>query len=313
MRLSAIGENSVRAALMGEGLTLDLGAASVRIRSDVSEVAEMLQTVYGAYSLAANADLFDVTIALRQSNGLRRWLRPQVELWIDGSMEFERFPRDTPLPLLEWGINYALATRLNCYLLLHSGALERNGRGVLLPAMPGSGKSTLTAALSRKNYRLLSDEFGVIRTDRRMLAMLRPIALKNESIQVLRSLDPSATIGPSFPKTRKGTVAHLAPQARDVDAIHEPVTPRCIVFPQYDAAADADLEPLSGSRAFARLVVNSFNYELLGPGGFDTLCDVVQSCDCYELRYGNLANAMELIDQAVDSLPPGEVRTDQPI
>ena len=303
MRLNDIAAATIDQQLRGDGLALDLGAARIRIRSDVPEIAAMLRTVYGAFNARPTDDVFDVTVDLRRATGLRRYLRPQVELWIDGETEFEPFPRDTPLPLLEWGINHALATRLCGYLLLHAGALERSGHGLLLPAMPGSGKSTLTAALSRKGYRLLSDEFGVIRlADRQMLAMLRPIALKNESIAVLRALDPAGVIGPAFPRTRKGTVAHLAPQSTDVEGIHRPVRPRFIVFPQFDPSADVDLRPLLGGAAFARLVVNSFNYDALGPDGFDALCDVVQGSACYQLRYGNLAQAIAAVDALIDDL-----------
>ena len=306
MRLSDLREPAVRDMLLGTGIGLDLGAASIRVRSDVPEVAPMLAKLYGAFPVAEHAGLFDVTVSLRRARGLRRALRPQVEPWIDGAMEFERFPRDTPLPLLEWGINYALAARLGNHLLMHAGALEINGRGLLLPAMPGSGKSTLTAALSRRGFRLLSDEFGVIRlSDRRLLAMLRPIALKNESIDVMRSFDRSVIIGPAFPKTRKGTVAHMAPQLKDVKAIHDAVDPTCIVFPQFDSAAGVELTPLPRARAFARLVVNSFNYEVLGPEAFDALCDVVQACSCYELRYGDLNQAVSVMTEVVnETLPP---------
>lgn len=305
MSLSDVGEDAVRNSLLGDGLALDLGAASIRIRSELPEVAPMLRLLYGAFAAPASVDLFDATVALRPAAmGLRQVFRPQIELWIDGALEFERFPRDTPLPLLEWGINYALAARLGNHLLLHAGALERNGSGLLLPAMPGSGKSTLTAVLARHGYRLLSDEFGVIRLkDRQMLAMLRPIALKNESISVLRAFDPSAIIGPSFPKTRKGTVAHVAPQAKDVAAIHLPVQPRCIIFPQFESSVGIELREIPGARAFARLVVNSFNYEVLGPDAFDALCDVVQRCACFELTYGDLARAIESIDSVLDDLP----------
>ncbi len=305
MYLSDIGDDAVRERLMGAGLALDIGAARIRIRSDLPELAPMLRLLYGAFPVPSSIDLFDVTVALRSARlSLRQVFRPQIELWIDGAMEFEKFPRDTPLPLLEWGINYALAARLGNHLLLHAGALEQNGSGLLLPAMPGSGKSTLTAALARHGLRLLSDEFGVIRLiDRKMLAMLRPIALKNESIGVLRSFDPTAVIGPSFPKTRKGTVAHLAPQEKDVEAIHRPVPPRCIVFPQFDSSAGVELRELPGARAFARLVVNSFNYEVLGPDAFEALCDVVQRCSCFELTYGDLARAVECIESVLEDLP----------
>ena len=260
----------------------------------------MLRVVYGNFAYCPAEGVFDLTVDLLKTAGLRRFIRPQVELWIDGAMEFERFPRDTPLPLLEWGINYALAARLACYLLLHAGAVERNGIGLLLPAMPGSGKSTLTAALSRRGYRLLSDEFGVLRlNDRKMVAMLRPVALKNESIGVLRALDSTAVIGPVFPKTRKGAVAHLAPQARDVDAIAVPVPPCFIVFPRFEPTAGVQLKPVPRARAFARLAVNSFNYDVLGPDAFEVLGDVVQQCACYELQYGDLEAAIAAIDAIV--------------
>jgi hypothetical protein len=107
MRLSELASSVVLNALLGEGLGLDLGAALIRIRSELPEVAPMLSKLYGAFHVPQDAELFDVTVSLRQVRGLRRAVRPQIELWIDGAMEFERFPRDTPLPLLEWGINYA--------------------------------------------------------------------------------------------------------------------------------------------------------------------------------------------------------------
>ena len=53
----------------------------------------------------------------------------------------------------------------NQFLLLHAGAVERGGGAVLLPAQPGSAKSTLAAALACSGFRLLSDQFGVVSLD----------------------------------------------------------------------------------------------------------------------------------------------------
>jgi len=295
---------ALAARLLGRGLGLDLGAATIRIRSDVPELAGLLQTLYGSYRVEDELELFDVTVKLRRARGLRRLIRPQVELLVDAAVEFEPFPLDTPLPLLEWGVNYALASRLCCYLLLHSGVVERRGRAVLLPAMPGSGKSTLTAALALRGFRLLSDEFGVVRlSDSHLLPMLRPIALKNESIDVISRFETKAVIGPRYPKTHKGTVAHLAPKSEHVDACHVPAAPALIVFPRHDPSVEMQMEPVTQARAFARLAVNSFNYEILGPDGFDALGRVAQACTCYQLRYRDLDRAVdaiaELLDQAV--------------
>lgn len=283
--------------LAGGGIGLDLGAARVRYRSDVPELAEMLRVVYGEFRIVNGPPLFDVTATLRSVGGLRRWLRPQIQLWIDGASEFERFPRDTPLPLLEWGINYALAARLYSYLLLHAGAVARGDAGVLMPAMPGSGKSTLTAVLARRGFRLLSDEFGVLRPqDGQMIPLLRPVALKNDSIAILRAASDDAVIGPAFPKTRKGAVAHLAPQSADVDGLHHDVRPRLVIFPQYEAGAALSIEELPQSRAFARLVVNSFNYDVLGSAGFDTLADLVIRAPAFDLRYGSWEDGLRAVE-----------------
>jgi HprK-related kinase A len=256
----------------------------------------MLRVVYGAYPATESDGLAAVTVTLRRGRGLRRFVRPQVEVVLDGELVFEPYPADTPLPLLEWSVNYALASRLACYLLLHAGVVERDGRAIVLPAVPGSGKSTLTAALAAHGFRLLSDEFGVVRlSDVRLLALLRPVALKNASIDVIQSFAPDCVLGPRFPKTHKGTVAHLAPNTAAVDARHEPAAPGLVIFPRYDPSIEFELEAVPRARAFARLAVNSFNYEILGPDSFEALGALIQRSDCYALRYRDLSRAVDEI------------------
>jgi HprK-related kinase A len=300
-RIADIHPDALRAALGEHGIVLDLGAARVRIRSDVAALAPLIHKIYGGYELEDSNLVCDVTANLRHRSGLRRFVRPQLELLVDGASEFEPFPADTPLPLLEWGMNYALAQRACWCLLLHAGVLERNGRAVVLPAMPGAGKSTLTAALAARGFRLLSDEFGVVDFETSCLApLLRPIALKNESIDVIARFAPQSVIGPRFPKTHKGTVAHLAPAAAHVEARRETAAPGLVIFPRFDATAGVDVEPVTKARAFARLAVNSFNYEFLGPNGFEALGRLVEASAVYQLRYGDLESAIETIGRLLD-------------
>ena len=214
LSLAGCSRARVAEALGADGLWLDLGAATLRVRSDSPEFAAQLQRVYGAFPFVDVASWADVHVDIERVGGLRRWWRPQVRLRSDGRVQFEPFPADSPLPLFEWGCNWLMAQRLNDLLLLHAGTLERDGLALLLPALPGSGKSTLTAALSSRGWRLLSDEFGVFDpNDGALHALVKPVGLKNHSIDVIRSFAPQAVMGPSFPKTRKGTVAHLAPPA----------------------------------------------------------------------------------------------------
>lgn len=302
MRIGELGEAALAVRLRGRGLALDFGAARARIVTDLPALRANLRLVYSHFPVGPSSGLFDVTARVRRVRGFRRFIRPQIEFAVDGEVPFEPFPAATDLPLLEWGLNWSLAERCNAHLLLHAGVVERGDVGVILPALPGSGKSTLTAALAVSGFRLLSDEFGVVRLDdERCLPMLRPIALKNESIGVISRLRPGVMLGPVFTGTRKGDVAHLGPDAASVARRHVPVRARCIVFPQFQAGAATELEPIARARAFAKLAVNSFNYEVLGPAAFDAVARLIARCDCYRLRYGDLAAAIAAIEGL---LPP---------
>jgi len=310
MRIAEIPEQLLFHRLSTEGVGIDFGSARARVKTNLPACAASIRTVYGGYFADDPSGMFDVTVDLRRVRGIRAYVPPQCQLLCDGIVDQEPFPLDTSLPLLEWGTNYSLATRLYCYLLLHAGVVERGGRAIVMPAMPGSGKSTLTAALTLRGFRLLSDEFGVVRLrDARLLRMLRPLALKNESIDVIQRFEPTAVLGRRFPKTRKGTVAHLAPQPSHVDARQEVASPALVVFPRFDPAASVELHPVQKARAFARLAVNSFNCEALGPQAFEALSQLVAESSCWQLRYGDLNGAIkalrELLDEAKQVDGPG--------
>jgi HprK-related kinase A len=172
---------------------------------------------------------------------------------------------------------------------------------VLLPAQPGSGKSTLTAALECGGFRLLSDEFGVVDLeDGLILPLVRPIALKNESIDVIRAFAPSAVIGPLFPRTRKGTVAHLAPTSHSIAHAGVPAQPALVLFPKYAASEPLTLEAVPPARAFAKLAGNAFNYEILGPVAFDAVEQLVRGSLCFRLRYSDLQEAVSAVARLLE-------------
>ena len=247
----------------------------------------------------ADADWADVHVDIRRASGLRRWLKPQVVLQCDGQQPFEPFPLDSPLPLFEWGCNWQIAHRLNDVLLLHAGAVERDGLALILPAMPGSGKSTLTAALSQRGWRLLSDEFGVFDPAAGVFrAMLKPIGLKNESIDVIRAFAPEAVMGPEFPKTRKGRVAHLAPTKASAQRRFESAQAGAVVLPQWQAGSKTTWQPLPEHTCFRALAFNAFNYTVLGEVGFRAVVSLVRRCPAWQLVYSDLDDALATIDAA---------------
>jgi HprK-related kinase A len=297
--LADIPQGAIADALACDGLWLDLGAVTLNVRSNSPVLAAQLKAVYGHYPFIDKADWADVHIRIMRAQGLRRWVRPQVVLYCDGRLAFDPFPADSPLPLLEWGANWLVAQRLNDLLLLHAGAVERDGFALLLPAMPGSGKSTLTAALSQRGWRLLSDEFGAYDPAAGVFrAMLKPVALKNTSIEVIRDFAPDAVFGPVFPKTRKGRVAHLAANKASVQRRHETARPGAVVLPQWQAGSPTRWEPLAEHVLFPALSFNAFNYNLLGEAGFRAAIALVRQCPGWQLIYSDLDDALATIDAA---------------
>ena len=293
----------IRAALEGAGLWLEYGAAVLRLRSDSAPLATQLRAVYHGFPFIRDGAWADLHVELGRATNLRRWLAPQVTFCSDGRRPFLPFPADSPLPLFEWGGNWLIGQRLNHLLLLHAGTVERDGFTLVLPALPGSGKSTLTAALSLRGWRLLSDEFGVYDPqDGGFLPMLKPVALKNESIAVIRNFAPDVRLGPLFPKTRKGAVAHLGPLPSAVVRRNEGARPGAIILPRWVAGSHTRLESLPVSRAFTALTFNAFNYTILGTIGFAAVVSLVRQCPSWTLVYSDLADAIATLDRLWSSV-----------
>ena len=303
MRLSEYPAADIGAALHGDGIRCEIGPFQVHLRGNAPGFAEALTLLYAdaPTDLDPKRHFNDFAVRMLRPRGLRRFFHPQVYFGADYETPFEPFPLDHCFPHFEWGLNWLIASQAQQYLMFHAAVLERHGRALLLPADPGSGKSTLCSALMLNGWRLLSDEFGLYRPETGLLDPLpRPIPLKNESIDVIREYSPEAVLGPVFPKTRKGNVAHVRPLTRSGSDAQASVPPGWVVFPRYRAGAQPLLHPFAKGRAFLQLSGNSFNYRLQGARGFNGVADVTENCDTWYLEFGDLDEAIALLTQMTD-------------
>ena len=297
MKVADLPQAELERRLQGAGLRLRTGPVVSEIRSAMPPLAESLALLYAEYPVEEAGGFADFHVRIAPPANLRRWWRRQVQFQFDGARPFHPLPADQAFPILEWGLNWCVSAHCNQYLVLHAAVVEKRGRAMLLPAPPGSGKSTLCAGLVSRGWRLLSDELALIDPASGEVAPLaRPVSLKNASIDVIRRFAPEATLSPVVHDTLKGSVAHMQAPVESVRRAAEPARPRWVVLPRYEAGAKAQLQPLPRGRAFMQLAESGFNYDLHGAEGFGVLADLVEGCGCYEFTYADLEEAVRLFD-----------------
>ncbi len=299
-----VGELSIAHAcsqMSGSGIAIRIPPITVRVHSPVRLFAEQIHALYRDHELVAIAEFADVDVRMLPVRSLRPSVIPKVQFIVDGTTPFDAFACANALPMFEWGLNWVFAQRMHTRLLLHAAVIERNGLALVLPALPGSGKSTLAASLACRGWRFLSDEFALVADGGiNVLPFVRPVALKNESIEVIRRFSPDAWIGTSFHGTRKGTVAHFRPTEESVLRGSTSARIAAIVFPDFRVGVPTTIEPLEGAGAFLRLAGNAFNYEVVGERAFRTVASIVRRCGTHVLRYGELESAHSALESVIN-------------
>ena len=297
MILSELKSVDVKRRLRGAGLIIRTGPFNFRIISTIESVCDGLMLLYADFPLVDAGEFVDFTVTLSPTGGIRRWWRPQVRFVYDGASPFAVLPLDHAFPLLEWAMNWCISTQAHHFLTLHAAVIEREGRAVIMPAPPGSGKSTLCAGLVSRGWRLLSDELALISlVDGLITPLGRPISLKNESLKVITEFVPGVVMNQVTHETSKGSVSHMKVSAEHVKRLGERARPRWVVFPKYVPQANAELSPRSKANSMLELGGNSFNYTVHGLTGFEVLSDVITASDCYDFRYSDLEEAVSLFD-----------------
>lgn len=203
------------------------------------------------------------------------------------------------IPTFEWGLNWCVGNFQSRYLCIHAAVLEKNGFSVVLPAPPGSGKSTLCAMLMFAGWRLLSDEHCLIDLEVGLIVpCVRPISLKNKSIQVVNTLYPDINICHITADTHKGTIGYVTPSEISWQHNINKVKPHLVVFPRYQHdQTHLNCVPLSQHQIFMQLAENSFNYSVLGATGFETMARFVSNVSGFQICYNSGDQAIALIEE----------------
>lgn len=131
----------------------------VELTSDRPGLLERFDRLYGNFrvrSAATPTAVSRLRLDLRADDDS---LRPSVRVESDGQPPFLlRADDEDQLCLAAASLAYSVSPRI----VLHAGALARDGDGIVICASSGTGKTTLVLELARRGLALLSDELAPV-------------------------------------------------------------------------------------------------------------------------------------------------------
>jgi hypothetical protein len=192
-----------------------------------------------------------------------------------------------------WDIHAIVPKATRDFLDLHAGSMSRDGRGLLLPAAPEVGKSTLTLALMGQGFDYLSDEVGAIDPiTGRVYPFPKRVQVQPDSLGFFPGLEERLD-------DRRGLTGQLLARfvrPEDIGArFGGPAPTRWIVFPERDRTGPPRLEQLSKAAAVERMAENSSNLYRYGERGVILLSRVARDAEAFSLSGGNPKERAELL------------------
>jgi len=199
-------------------------------------------------------------------------------------------------PLLHGQVLSNTYSRTACLLAIHAGAVSNGQECLVLPALSGNGKSTLTAALIASGYHYGTDELVLLQPQTyRIQAIAMALGIKTGSWNVLQAFHPDIKNLPMYQRTDGQKVRYLLPEkalfsygATQLQSV------RALVFPTYlTDIKEPHLSRLTPAEALCRLTEAGTDMK----GGLDVsrVTDIVHwisKINAYELHYSNLEDAV---------------------
>jgi len=302
LKISEFSESELVRCLHRGELLVDLAPFVARIKSDIPALAGDIHAMYSDFEVHPAHEFADFHVDVSRQTGVSSWFKPGALFKADGRQFFVPLTLDQASACLEWGLNWCVTANMHNFLIMHAAVIEQNGLCAILPAPPGSGKSTLCAGLVMNGWRLLSDELALYDLDSGLMyGMARPINLKNASIEVIRNFAPKAILTRAVSNTSKGTVALLRPPTESVLRAREPARPAWVILPKYEAGAQANMTPHTKAETFMLLAEQTFNYHIHGIRAFEGLGKMLDEAKCFRFTYSKLDDACSAFESLLSN------------
>jgi len=220
---------------------------------------------------------------------------PLYSLFLANALRFTAHDLGQVLAHAVWMLHAEVSQRVRDFLLVHAGAVARDGGALLLPAASTAGKSSLVLALLSRGFSYLSDELGVIDpVTTRIYPFEKRIGLDDAALGFFDGLGERLREPPPFAAT--ASKQYLLPE--DVMATASgPVDPRWIVFIGPDRSGSPTLTPLSKAETVERIASHSTNLYRYADRGVILLARLAQRAQAFELTGGTPSQRAACIDE----------------
>ncbi len=191
-----------------------------------------------------------------------------------------------------WELHRAVHDQVRDFLLLHAGAVVRDGHALLLPAETASGKSSLTLGMLEKGASYLSDDLGALDpVTNRVYPFPKRIKLIPDTLEFFPGLEER--LGDrDLPFTQWERFV----RPEDVGAsVAEPAIVKWIVFPTADFDGPPVLEPITRAASVTEMAANCLNLYRFGDAGVVLLSRVAAEAEAFRLTGGSLRERIDLL------------------
>jgi hypothetical protein len=263
----------------------------IRVRCDDELCRSLLLANYAAFQEPVNSADLEYTVRRHLSGGFSI-ARGNELLYEEASDEALQY---LVMYLVEKLITIDLQKLRTDLYFVHSSALERRGRVIMIVAESGTGKSTTAWALLQHGFRYLSDE----------LAPIDPASLDVHPYPHALCLKAPPPGPYPLPEetTRTEMTLHIPVAKLPSPTIRQPTPLHALLFLQRDAAVSVPtFAEVSPAEAGARLYASTLN-ALAHPGkGLDVAIRIATAVPAFTVNAGDLRATCELISGLEEDL-----------